>query len=157
MENKGKRGRVAAIVGGLLATAVVMGLGAGDAEAQYRRYRPAAYGDAQVEAELAAKVAQLNYLVAQERARNNAFWAAREREQLRRLRPGQIRAAIPINGYVTPAERATQQMLNGYAISSARAICEANRAATPYNPYRPGTLNDGWYDTMTGPRQRSCY
>jgi hypothetical protein len=155
MEKKSAR-KGAAIVGGLLVTAIVMGVGAGLAEAQHRGHRPAPYRDLRAEAALQAKVDQLNYLVAQERARHAAFWAAREQEQLRRLRPGQIRAAIPMYGYVTPAERTTQQMMNGYVVGSYRAGCEARRAAQPFNPYRPGTVNDGYYDTVLGPRVGSC-
>ena len=156
MEKKKGARRTAAIVAGLLVTAIVMGAGAGPAEAQYRSNRPAPYRDLRAEAALQAKIDQLNSQVAQERARNAAFWAARDQEQVRRLRPGQVRAAIPMYGYVTPAERTTQQMMNGYVVGSSRAGCEARRASQPFNPNRPGTVNDGDYNTMTGPRVGSC-
>jgi hypothetical protein len=40
--------------------------------------------------------------------------------------------------------------------AAARAGCEARRAAQPFNPYRPGTVNDGYDNTVLGPRVGSC-
>jgi hypothetical protein len=83
--------------------------------------------DLQAEAELAAQVALLNRLTAQ--------------------------AAAPL----TPEQRILNDMTVGRIGGAARAACEARRAAQPYSIYRPGRIQDGWYDTMTGPRPRACY
>ena len=156
MHEKSKRRRWTGITGGLLVAAVAC-LACGEAEAQSwqgRRYQAAR--NTQAEAQLAAYVTQLNQLVAQERAARAAA-AARQRV----YRPGEIPVNIPVNtpmyGPLTPGQRNVADMLNGWAIGSARAACEARRASQPYSIYRPGRLNDGWYDTMTGPRPRSCY
>ena len=152
------RRRWIAVVGGVVVAAAAL-LGSGKAEAQSwrtQRYRVARARNLQVEAELAARIAQLNQLVAQERARQTAAAARR-----RIYRPGEIPVNIPVNipmyGPLTPGQRIVVETTTGQMLGAARAACEAGRESQPYSVYRPGRLNDGWYDTMTGPRLRSCY
>jgi hypothetical protein len=146
------------IVAGLVVAAAAC-LGSGEAQAQGRRvyrYRAAPARNLQVEAELAARVAQLNQLVAQARAEQAAAASRR-----RIYRPGEIPVNVPVNtpmyGPLSPGQRILVETVAGQQLGAARAGCEARRAAQPYSVYRPGRLNDGYYGTLLGPRPSSCY
>jgi multidrug efflux pump subunit AcrA (membrane-fusion protein) len=158
MQSTSERRRWTGIMGGLLVAAVAC-LGTGEAEAQgwpTRRYQAAR--NHQAEAELAARVAQLNQLVAQAQAEQAAAAAAGRRRRV--YRPGEIPVDVPVNmpmyGPLTPGQRILNDTVAGQINGRARAACEAGRASQPYSIYRPGRINDGWYDTMTGPRLRGC-
>lgn len=156
MQTTMNRRRRIQVTGGLLVLALSCLAGA-EAQAQHRSgYRVVPRRDLRAEAELAAKVAQLNALVAAQQRQAAAAAAAG-----RRLRPGEIPVNIPVNipmyGPLTPGQRILHDTLVGRIGGAARAACEARRAAQPYSIYRPGRLNDGWYDTMTGPRPHACF
>jgi hypothetical protein len=134
--------------------AAVACLGSGEAEAQYRRRYVAR--DLRAEAQLAAYIAQLNALTAQERARQAAArWAAGRQ---RVLPPGTIPVNIPVNtpmyGPLTLGQQIANQTVAGQLLGSARAGCIARQASQPYDRF--GRMNHGWYDTVLGPRPTGC-
>ena len=136
--------------------AAVACLGSGEAEAQYRRRYIAR--DLRAEAQLAAYIAQLNALTAQERARQAAAARSAAGRQ-RALPPGVIPVNVPVNipmyGPLTPGQRNVINMTTIQTVGAANAACLARQASQPYDRF--GRLNDGWYATQTGPRLRSCY
>jgi hypothetical protein len=144
------------ITGLVLAAAMAVGIGGGGLQAQGRPrhgYRTAR--NLQLEAELAAMVAQLNWLLAHQRPVT--------RPQVYRPRvygpnegPVNIPVGMPMYGPLTPAQRAVNQMVTGQILGQMASICESRRASQPYSNYDPGRLQPGWHQTVLGPQLNTC-
>jgi hypothetical protein len=156
MNKRIERRRRNRITGLVLAAAMAACYGGSELQAQSRprqAYRTAR--NLQLEAELAAKIAQLNWLVAHQRPVT--------RPQVYRPRvygpnegPVNIPVGMPMYGPLTPAQRAVNQMVTGQLLGQYSAICESRRAAAPYSNNRPGVVREGWVDSMTGVRMGTC-
>ena len=139
------------ITGLVLAAAMAVGIGGSGLQAQGRprqAYRTAR--NLRLEAELAAKVAQLNWLLAHQRP------VTRPRVYGPNEGPVNIPVGIPMYGPLTPAQRTIVQMTTGQQLGQLSASCEGRRAPSPYSNTRPGVVREGWVDSVTGVRMGTC-
>jgi hypothetical protein len=151
--------RAVRLTGALLAAAIAVGFGGEGLKAQSGRvrqaprYRTVPARNLQAEAALAERIAVLNRLVAQERARQPV---RRPRVYGPNEGPVNIPVNIPMYGPLTPAQRTMVETTVGQTIRQQSANCEARRSPSPYSNAAQGRIGDGWYDSMTGYRLQTC-
>jgi len=125
-----------------------------------RQPRQPTASQAAAEAELANLIRQLNQLTATAQPRAQVALPSGCAPFAGQTLAPNVRVAIPNNPSCrTPEEKAhvdrvNLQIITGGMVGAQRHACEMGIAGQPIGPN--GQLNDGWYDTATGPKRRTC-